>query len=138
MGKFCGSAQNSAAHGKPASLLADSKRLPDNETGSHGGITPRITAAELTNSNQCKLSTGGGATAQLSTSGGATAQLEQPAVFEVVLDDDVGDGVHDKLDVARVRGTREVRVDVLGGSTAVQLLELRSDVSSGLIVRVTT
>ena len=39
---------------------------------------------------------------------------EKPAVFEVVLDDDVGDGVEDELDVVGVGGAGEVRVDLLG------------------------
>ena len=39
--------------------------------------------------------------------------LEESAVLEVVLDDDVGDGVEHELDVVGVGGTREVGVDLL-------------------------
>lgn len=38
--------------------------------------------------------------------------LEETAVFEIILDDDVGDGVKDKLHVGRVGSASKVRVDL--------------------------
>ena len=53
---------------------------------------------------------------------------EKSTVFEVVLNDDVGDGVEDELDVVGVRGAREVRVDLLGVFALVEIFELHLDV----------
>jgi len=64
--------------------------------------------------------------------------LEKAAVFQIVFNDNVGNGIHDKLDVARVRGTREMRVDVLCCSAAVQTFKSRSDVRTRLIIGITT
>lgn len=61
---------------------------------------------------------------------------EEPAVLQVVFDDDVGDGIEDKLHVLGVGGTGEVRVDLLGVFPPVQVLKLTLDVGSRLLVRV--
>jgi len=45
-------------------------------------------------------------------------------VLEVVLDDDVGDGVKDELDVVGVRSAREVRIDLLRLAALVEILKL--------------
>ncbi len=54
--------------------------------------------------------------------------LEEAAVFEVVLDDDVRDGVEDELNVVGVGGAREVRVDLLGVFSFVEVFEFYLDV----------
>ena len=60
--------------------------------------------------------------------------LKEAAVFEIVLDDDVGDGVEDEADVVGVGGAREVRVHLLGVLPLVQVLELQLDVARGVLV----
>jgi len=40
-------------------------------------------------------------------------RLKQAAVLEVVLNDDVSDGIKDELHVVGVRGAREVRVNLI-------------------------
>jgi len=51
----------------------------------------------------------------------ASELSEKSAVLEVVLDDDVSDGIEDELDVVGISGTREVRVDLLGVLASSQL-----------------
>uniref|UniRef100_A0A8C9NYH8 Uncharacterized protein n=1 Tax=Serinus canaria TaxID=9135 RepID=A0A8C9NYH8_SERCA len=53
---------------------------------------------------------------------------EQPAVLEVLLDDDVSDGVKDELDVLGIGGAGHVGVDLLHVPPHVQLQELQLDV----------
>ena len=62
--------------------------------------------------------------------------LEEAAVFEVVLDDDVRDGVEDESDVVGVRGAGEVGVDLLLVLALVEVLELHLDVGRRVLVRV--
>ena len=62
--------------------------------------------------------------------------LKETAVFEVVLYDDVSDGVEDELNVGRVRGASEVRVNLFLVSALVQTLKLHLDVSCSLLVSV--
>ena len=62
--------------------------------------------------------------------------LEQAAVFEVVLDDDVRDGVEDEADVVGVGGAGEVGVDLLLVLALVEVLELHLDVGRRVLVRV--
>lgn len=50
-------------------------------------------------------------------------RLEKAAVFEVVFNDDVRDGVENKLDVVGVSGAGEMRVDLLDIGVTVQSLE---------------
>lgn len=63
---------------------------------------------------------------------------EEPAVLQVVFDDDVSDGIKDKLHVLGVGGTGEVCVDLLGVLPLVQVLELALDVAGGLVILVGT
>ena len=64
--------------------------------------------------------------------------LEEAAVFEVVLDDDVRDGVEDEADVVGVGGAREVGVHLLLILALVEVLELHLDVGRRVLVRVRT
>lgn len=61
-------------------------------------------------------------------------RLKQPAIFQIVLYDDIGDGVEDELDVVRVGGAREVRVDLLLIFPLVEILEFHSYVATGFFV----
>lgn len=61
---------------------------------------------------------------------------EKTAVFQVVLDDDISDGVEDKLHILGVCGAGEVSVNLLGVLPLVQVLELTLNVGGGLLVRV--
>lgn len=61
---------------------------------------------------------------------------EKAAVLQVILDDDVGDGVKHKLHVLGVGGTGEVGVDLLCVLPLVQVLKLALDVSRCLLVGV--
>lgn len=61
---------------------------------------------------------------------------EEPAVFEVLLDDNVGDSVKDKLDVLCVGSARHVRIDLLHITPHVKLQELHFDVVAGILVSV--
>ncbi len=64
--------------------------------------------------------------------------LEEPAVLQVVFDDDVRHGVEDELHVVGVGGAREVRVDLFGVLALVEVLELHLDVGRRVLVRVRT
>ena len=55
---------------------------------------------------------------------GGLERSKQAAVLEVVLDDDVSDGVKHELNVVGVGGAREVRVHFLRLLLLVQILEL--------------
>lgn len=63
---------------------------------------------------------------------------EQPAVLEVLLDDDVSDGVKDELDVLGIGGAGHVGVDLLHIPPHVQLQELQLDVVARIVVGVGT
>lgn len=67
---------------------------------------------------------------------GGDPTSEEAAVFEVLLDDDVGDGVEDELDVLRVGGARHVGVDLLDVATHVEFQELHLDVVARVLVGV--
>lgn len=60
--------------------------------------------------------------------------LEEATVFEVVLDDDVSDGIKHKLDVVGICGTSEMCVDLLLILAFVQVLKLHLDVGSCFLV----
>lgn len=64
--------------------------------------------------------------------------LEEATVFQVLLDDDVSDGIKHKLDVLRVCCTGHVRVDFFDVSTQVQIQELHFDVETGVFICVGT
>jgi hypothetical protein len=64
----------------------------------------------------------------------STLSSIQPALLQVDLDDDVGDGVKHKLHVLGVCSAREVGIDLLGVLPSVQVLKLALDVSSGLLI----
>lgn len=70
------------------------------------------------------------------TVSGAALPSEEAAVLQVILDDDVGDGVKHKLHVLGVGGTGEVGVDLLCVLSLVQVLKLALDVSCSLLVGV--
>lgn len=61
---------------------------------------------------------------------------EEAAVLQVVLDDDIGDGIEHKLHVLGVSCAGEVGVDFLGVLLLVQILKFGLDVSLGLLVLV--
>lgn len=61
---------------------------------------------------------------------------EKAAVLQVILDDDVGDGVKHKLHVLGVSCAGEVGVDLLCVLSLVQVLKLALDVSRRLLVGV--
>ena len=63
---------------------------------------------------------------------GATS--EEAAVFEVLLDDNVGDSVEDKLDVLCVGGARHVGIDLLHVASHVELEELHLDVTARVLI----
>lgn len=62
--------------------------------------------------------------------------LEKATVLQVVLDNDVSDGIKHKLHVLGVRSTGEVGVDLLGVLSLVQVLKLALNVSCCLLVGV--
>lgn len=64
--------------------------------------------------------------------------LKQSAIFQIVLDDDIGDGVEDELNVGRVGGAREVCVDLLLIFPLVEILEFHSYVARRFFVCVGT
>lgn len=55
-------------------------------------------------------------------------------VPEVVLNDDIGDGVKDELDVVGVRGAREVRVHFFRLSAFVEVFELFLNIGRCFVV----
>lgn len=60
--------------------------------------------------------------------------LEESAVLQVVLDDDIGHCVKDKLHVLGVGGACEVSVDLLGIFPLIQIFKLTLNVGSGLFI----
>ena len=65
-----------------------------------------------------------------------TSWLEEPAILEIVFDDDVGDGIEYELHIVGVGGTGEVGVDFFGFLALVEVLELNLDVLGGFLVTV--
>lgn len=63
---------------------------------------------------------------------------QKAAVLEVVLYDNVGDGVEHKLDVVCVRGTSEMGVDLFLVLSPVQALELFAYVARCVLISVGT
>lgn len=66
----------------------------------------------------------------------ACCPSEEATVLQVILDDDVGDGIKHKLHVLGVGGAREVRVYLLGVFALIQILKLALDVAGGLVILV--
>lgn len=62
--------------------------------------------------------------------------LEKTTVLQVVLDDNVSDGIEHKLHVLGVGGAGEMGVDLLGVLSLVQVLKLALDVCCSLLVGV--
>lgn len=62
----------------------------------------------------------------------------QADLTQVVLDDDVGDGVKHKLHILGVCGTSELGVDLLDALAFIQVLKLSVDVLGRLLVRLPT
>lgn len=62
----------------------------------------------------------------------------QPDLTQIVLDDDVGDGVEHKLHILGVCGTSELGVDLLDALAFIQVLKLTVDVFGRLFVRLPT
>lgn len=59
--------------------------------------------------------------------------LVETATFEIIGNDDIGDGVEDKLNIASVRRARHVTIDLLIRGLVLRL-ELRLDVRRCLVV----
>lgn len=62
--------------------------------------------------------------------------LEETAVFQVVFDNDVGNGVEYKLDVVGICGASKMRVDLLRLLALVEIFELHLYVRRGLLIGV--
>ena len=62
----------------------------------------------------------------------------QTHLLQVVLDDDVSDGIKDKLHILGVGGAGEVSVDLLGVFLLVHVLKLTLDINRGVLVCVFT
>lgn len=60
--------------------------------------------------------------------------LKQSAIFQIVLDDDIGDGVKDELNVVRVGGAGKMRVDLFLIFPLVEILEFHSYVARRFFV----
>jgi len=69
-------------------------------------------------------------------SSSAPSSSIEPALLQVVFNDNVCNGVEHKLHVLGVGGAGEVRVDLLGVFSPVQILKLTLDVGSCFLVRV--
>jgi len=54
-------------------------------------------------------------------------------LFQIVLDDHIGDGIEDELDVIRIRGAGEMRVDLLLVFPLVEIFKLHANVVSRLL-----
>jgi len=63
---------------------------------------------------------------------------QEAAISEIVLDDDVSDGIEHKLNVVSVRCNSKLRVDILRVPTTIQTLKLILDVRTCLLVRTAT
>lgn len=63
------------------------------------------------------------------------APLKEPAVLQVVFDDDISDGVKDELHILGVCGAGEVCVDLLGVLPLIQVLKLTLNERGCLVVR---
>ena len=65
-------------------------------------------------------------------------KLKKTTIFEIVFDDDISDGIENKLNIISIGGTREVSVYLFGIFPFVKILELHLYISGRLFVRVIT
>jgi len=63
---------------------------------------------------------------------------QEAAISEIVLNDDVSDGIEYKLDIVGVCGDSELSVDVLRVTAPIQSLKLLLDVTARIFVRTPT
>jgi len=63
---------------------------------------------------------------------------QEATISEIVLDDDISDGIKYKLDIVGVCCNGELRVDVLRVPATIQSLKLLLDVTARLLVRTST
>ena len=63
---------------------------------------------------------------------------QEAAISEIVLDDDISDGVEYKLDVVSVCCYSKLCVDVLRVSASIQTLKLLLNVCACVLIRITT
>lgn len=68
----------------------------------------------------------------------AIVSSEETTVFQVVLDDDIGDSVENELHILGVCGAGEVGVNLLGVLPLIQILKLTLDVGGRFLIRVGT
>jgi len=54
-------------------------------------------------------------------------------LFQIVLDDHIGDGIEDELNVIRIRGAGEMRVDLLLVFPLVEIFKLHANVVGRLL-----
>jgi hypothetical protein len=66
------------------------------------------------------------------------APLKQPTIFQIILYNDIGDGVKDKLNVVCVGGAGEMCVNFLLIFSLVEILKFHSDVARSFLVCVGT
>lgn len=66
------------------------------------------------------------------------ASLKQSTIFQIILDDDIGDSVKDELNVVCVGGAGEMCVNLLLIFSLVEILKFHSDVARGFFVCVWT
>ena len=62
--------------------------------------------------------------------------LQETTILEVVLDDNIGDSIEDKLDISCVSGTGEMGVDFLGILHGIQFFKLDLYVGSSFFIRI--
>lgn len=70
--------------------------------------------------------------------GTACRRLKKSAVLQVILNDDIGDGIEDELNVVRVGGAGEVRINLFLIFSLIEILEFHSYVARCFFVRVGT
>lgn len=61
-------------------------------------------------------------------------RLKQSTIFQIILYDDISDSVEDELNVVRIGGTGEVRVDLFLIFPFIEILEFHSYVATGFFV----
>lgn len=64
--------------------------------------------------------------------------LEKPAIFQIIFNDNIRDGIKHKLNVVCVGGAGEVRVDLFLIFSFVKIFEFHSNVAWGFFVCIGT